>query len=55
MHVSSAGSPTGEPVVLLHGAMVAGWMWTQQVDALAEYRSLVPDRPASGSALMTTG
>lgn len=48
MHITRAGSPTGEPVLFLHGAMVAGWMWTQQVDDLAEFRCLVPDLPGFG-------
>lgn len=48
MHMTRAGSSAGEPVVLLHGAMVAGWMWTQQVDDLREYHCLVPDLPGFG-------
>lgn len=48
MHVTTAGSSTGEPVVFLHGAMVAGWMWERQVDDLAEFCCLVPDLPGFG-------
>jgi pimeloyl-ACP methyl ester carboxylesterase len=45
MHVTRSGPQTGEPIVFLHGAMVAGWMWTQQAEDLAEYRCLLPDLP----------
>lgn len=48
MHVAESGPLTGTPIVFLHGSMVAGWMWTSQVEGLAEYRCLVPDLPGLG-------
>ena len=39
-----------ETVVLLHGGTVAGWMWAQQLSALAGYRVLVPDLPGFGDS-----
>lgn len=48
MHLSCSGPEDAEPVVFLHGAMVAGWMWSQQVHDLHEYRCLVPDLPGFG-------
>lgn len=35
-------------MVFLHGAMVAGWMWREQADALTGYRCLLPDLPGWG-------
>lgn len=35
-------------MVFLHGAMVAGWMWREQADALAEHRCLAPNLPGWG-------
>jgi pimeloyl-ACP methyl ester carboxylesterase len=48
MYVAESGPADGTPIVFLHGAMVAGWMWTEQVQGLAEYRCLVPDLPGMG-------
>lgn len=48
MHVEEHGAPNGTPIVFLHGAMVAGWMWHAQVDGLADHRLLVPDLPGLG-------
>ena len=45
MHVAEHGPSDGVPIVFLHGSMVAGWMWTGQVEDLAEFRCLVPDFP----------
>lgn len=45
MYVTSTGPSEGEPLVFLHGAMVAGWMWQQQTHDLAQYRCVVPDLP----------
>lgn len=48
MHLARTGPEDAEPIVLVHGAMVAGWMWRQQVQDLPEYRCLVPDLPGFG-------
>lgn len=37
------------PVLLLHGGIVANWMWQPQVDALADRLVLTPDLPGFGS------
>lgn len=47
----SAGSPTAQPLVLLHGGGVAGWMWRPVLDRLAErFHVIVPDLPGHGAA-----
>lgn len=51
MHVDSAGDPGGMPVVLLHGAGVAGWMWRPLRAHLPEDLALlVPDLPGHGAS-----
>lgn len=51
MYVEERGPATGEPIVFLHGSMVAGWMWTEQVAALSEdHRTIVPDLPGIGAS-----
>lgn len=51
MYVSEHGPPEGDAVVFLHGSMVAGWMWTEQVAALSEtHRTIVPDLPGLGAS-----
>lgn len=51
MHVQEQGPPDGDPIVFLHGSMVAGWMWTEQVAALSStYRTIVPDLPGLGES-----
>jgi pimeloyl-ACP methyl ester carboxylesterase len=45
IHLARSGPLTGEPIVFLHGALVGGWMWTQQAEDLAEYRCLLPNLP----------
>lgn len=49
MYVEEQGPQGGEPILFLHGSMVAGWMWTDQVAALsATHRTIVPDLPGLG-------
>jgi pimeloyl-ACP methyl ester carboxylesterase len=50
MHVQFHGPEDGTPIVFLHGAMVAGWMWLGQVEGLPEYRCLLPDLPGMGAS-----
>ena len=50
MYVETYGATNGPPVVFLHGSMVAGWMWMAQVEALPEFRCLVPDLPGFGKS-----
>ncbi|MGY5763707.1 alpha/beta fold hydrolase [Brachybacterium sp. DNPG3] len=54
--VDAASQPGGpdepderdEPVVLLHGGTVAGWMWAEQVEALRDRTVLALDLPGFG-------
>lgn len=39
-----------ERILWLHGGNVAGWMWGEQLPALADYRSIVPDFPGFGAS-----
>lgn len=48
MHVIEVGAEAGTPIVFLHGAMVASWMWLGQTEGLPEYRCLLPDLPGMG-------
>ena len=45
MYVETAGDPGAEPVLLLHGALVSGWMWTDVVASLPAFHCIVPDLP----------
>lgn len=48
-------TPTPKPTILLiHGASVASWMWTPQIDALPEFRFIAPDLPEHGMRTETT-
>lgn len=44
------GDPEGEPVLWIHGALVSGWMWHPQLEALPDYRSVVVDLPGHGGS-----
>lgn len=48
LYVEAHGPEGGVPILFLHGSLVAGWMWTSQVEELAEYRCIVPDLPGMG-------
>jgi len=37
-------------VMLVHGGNVAGWMWGEQLPALADFHVLVPDLPGFGAS-----
>ena len=51
MYVQEQGPVDGVPIVFLHGSMVAGWMWTEQVATLADdHRTIVPDLPGIGAS-----
>lgn len=45
MFVKEFGPKDAPTVLFLHGAMVAGWMWDGQAEALMDYHVLVPDMP----------
>ena len=48
MYVERFGSEEGPPLIFLHGAMVAGWMWREQADALTDHCCFLPDLPGWG-------
>lgn len=48
MYVEEHGPADGVPVVFLHGSMVAGWIWLNQVERLPSYRCLLSDLPGIG-------
>ena len=48
MHVMRAGNADGPPVLLLHGAGVAGWMWRPVLARLHGPSASVPDLPGHG-------
>ncbi|WP_154793723.1 alpha/beta fold hydrolase [Occultella kanbiaonis] len=50
MHVASTHDGAGPSVLFLHGGNVAGWMWDDQVRALPDHHSLVPDLPGFGAS-----
>ena len=55
MYVQEQGPRPGDRIVFLHGSMVAGWMWTEQVAALSDtYRTIVPDLPGLGESSSET-
>jgi pimeloyl-ACP methyl ester carboxylesterase len=55
MYVQERGPEDGIAIVFLHGSMVAGWMWTEQVAALSDdHRTIVPDLPGIGASASDT-
>ncbi len=50
MYLEVYGPEDGEPIVFLHGSMVAGWMWLGQVQDLPGYRCFLPDLPGLGNS-----
>lgn len=46
LRVRSFGDPSGEPLLLLHGGGVAGWMWNPLLEHLdPRFHVIVPDLP----------
>ena len=51
MYVQERGPDAAPSIVFLHGSMVAGWMWTEQVAVLSDsYHTIVPDLPGIGAS-----
>jgi pimeloyl-ACP methyl ester carboxylesterase len=50
LHVEESGNRRAPAVVLLHGIGAAGWMWWQQVAALADHHCLTVDLPGHGGS-----
>lgn len=47
-YYNELGVQNKETVVLLHGGGVGGWMWSKQLDALADYHLIIPDIQGHG-------
>lgn len=46
LRVQTYGNPYGEPLLLLHGGGVAGWMWNPLIERLdGRFHVIVPDLP----------
>lgn len=51
MHISRYGDPHAPALLLVHGGMLVGSMWEQQVDAFSStHHVLVPDLPGHGAS-----
>lgn len=50
LHAVEIGNAEAEPIVFLHGAGVAGWMWTDIATNLSDYRSVLLDLPGHGNS-----
>ena len=48
LHYEVRGAPAGPTILWLHGALVSGWMWQPQLEALPEFRSIVVNLPGHG-------
>ena len=49
MYIEEHGPHEAETIIFLHGSMVAGWMWTEQIAGLSvTHRTIVPDLPGLG-------
>ncbi|MEL6404948.1 MAG: alpha/beta hydrolase [Chloroflexota bacterium] len=50
LYVETLGNPDNETIVFLHGAGVAGWMWTDIATSLTEYQCVLYDLPGHGNS-----
>jgi pimeloyl-ACP methyl ester carboxylesterase len=50
LYVAEQRPDAGESVLFLHSGNVAGWMWTDQAEALPGHHALVPDLPGFGGS-----
>lgn len=46
--VPGPAGPGSDTILWLHGGMVAGWMWNEQIERLPQFHHLVPDYPGIG-------
>lgn len=53
LHVYEAGPPDAPTIIFLHAIATSGWMWTRQLDYLADFHCLVPDLPGHGQSQQT--
>lgn len=50
LYVHEAGTPNAPSIVFLHGVGTSGWMWAQQITALADFHCLNVDLPGHGKS-----
>jgi pimeloyl-ACP methyl ester carboxylesterase len=51
LYTDSKGPSDAPTIVFLHGMSVSSWMWTQQVEGLADrYHTLAIDLPGNGES-----
>lgn len=51
LYVKEVGPADTAAIVFLHGGGASGWTWQPQIDALSDYRCLVPDLPEHGLSI----
>ncbi len=49
-YVDEGGTPGAPSIVFLHGVGASGWMWQQQIAALADFHCLNVDLPGHGKS-----
>ena len=54
LYAQELGNPNGEPIVFLHGAGVAGWMWQEIAAQLDDFRSILIDLPGHANSAHIT-
>ncbi len=50
LYVHESGTVGAPAIVFLHAIGTSGWMWQQQIAALADFHCLVPDLPGHGQS-----
>lgn len=50
LYAKTLGNPDNETIVFLHGAGVAGWMWTDIAETLTQYQRVLYDLPGHGKS-----
>lgn len=50
LYINETGTPAAPTIVFLHGIGTSGWMWWQQIAALADFHCLNVDLPGHGKS-----
>jgi pimeloyl-ACP methyl ester carboxylesterase len=50
LYVNETGTPGAPSIIFLHGIGTSGWMWWQQIAALADFHCLNVDLPGHGKS-----
>jgi pimeloyl-ACP methyl ester carboxylesterase len=48
LYFKETGLGNDETIIFLHGSVMAGWMWDDQLKAFSDYHCIVPDLPEHG-------